>query len=211
MGSMNTTPTPPAPRTDRRGLLVDQLLDAVGAARRRLEGLSDAEFVWEPTATNWSIRPRAATVTPDAFGPGEFVLDLDRSFPVFAPAPLSTIAWRVGHLCSLYAGRWEYTFGDASADPHDLVDFDRHASIMLERLWTDTDRWINDVERLDDDELDTVGLSAYPLGLDLELPFVAVLRWQNSETIHHLAEIALLRDLYAQRAHSTTNPPSAGH
>ncbi len=202
MTDPHTTKKTPEPvvGTDRRGLLVDQLADAVDAGCRRLDGVSDEEFVWEATGSNWSIRPRNEATTADAFGPGDYVLDLDRSIPVFAPAPLTTMAWRIGHLCSLYAGRWEYTFGNASGDPLDLVEFDVDASTMLDRLWFEIQRWTDNVEDLADDELDAIGRSSYPLGLDSRLPFIAILRWQNSETIHHLAEVALLRDLYAHQS-----------
>ncbi len=33
--------------------------------------------------------------------------------------------------------------------------------------------------------------------MDRDLPLIAIVRWMNRETIHHLAEVALLRDLYA--------------
>ena len=44
------------------------------------------------------------------------------------------------------------------------------------------------------------GYGAYPYGLDPQLPFIGVVRWTNRELIHHLAEVALLRDLYAATA-----------
>ena len=40
----------------------------------------------------------------------------------------------------------------------------------------------------------------YPYGLDPEIPFIGIIRWTNRELIHHLAEVALLRDLYAKMA-----------
>jgi hypothetical protein len=42
--------------------------------------------------------------------------------------------------------------------------------------------------------------SSYPWGLDPKLPLADILWWQNREMIHHGAEIAMLRDLYAHRA-----------
>jgi hypothetical protein len=38
------------------------------------------------------------------------------------------------------------------------------------------------------------------LGLDPQIPFIGIIRWTNRELIHHLAEVALLRDLYAASA-----------
>ena len=52
------------------------------------------------------------------------------------------------------------------------------------------------------EQLDTVGFSQYPYGSAPDDPFVGVLSGANLEFIHHMAEIALLRDLW--RARSTT-------
>jgi hypothetical protein len=96
---------------------------------------------------------------------------------------------------SAYAGRWEWTFGDRSTPPDDLVDF--HAdTTLVDRLWDEIDRWAMAIEDLGDDALDRVGYSQYPDGMDTELPFITIVRWMNRETIHHLAEVALLRDLH---------------
>ncbi|MEY9996916.1 hypothetical protein ABIE67_008948 [Streptomyces sp. V4I8] len=48
-------------------------------------------------------------------------------------------------------------------------------------------------------ELDTVGFSQYPYGSAPGEPFISV-RWgANLEFVHHMAEIALLRDLWRAR------------
>ena len=52
---------------------------------------------------------------------------------------------------------------------------------------------------LTDEQLDTVGFGQYPHGSDPEVPFITVIWEANLELIHHLAEIALLRDLYRTR------------
>ena len=186
-------------RVDRTGVLIEQLSDAVMFARQRLDGMDDAEFQWEPTPNSWSIRPRAEAVSPDPIGPGSTVLDHESARDPFAPGPVSTIAWRVGHLVAGFAGRWEWTFGDRATPPGDLVEFDTAAAPMLERLWIEIDRWLIAVDQLSDAEMDTVGLGQYPHGLDPQLPFIGIVRWMNREAIHHLAEAALLRDLYPTR------------
>lgn len=50
--------------------------------------------------------------------------------------PITTIAWRLGHLHSDFAGRWEWTFGERRQDPHLLVDFTPSAS----STWTASGR-----------------------------------------------------------------------
>lgn len=47
-----------------------------------------------------------------------------------------------------------------------------------------------------DEQLDTVGFSRYPSGSDPDHPFADVLWETNFELVHHMAEIALLRDLW---------------
>ncbi len=63
-------------RTDRLSILLEQFDKATDMARARLAGLGDEEYLWEPVPGCWSIRPRGETVTPRAFGPGAWVLDL---------------------------------------------------------------------------------------------------------------------------------------
>ena len=146
----------------------------------------------------WSVRRRGEAATPDAYGPGEWVLDHDRSINPFAAGPLTTIAWRLGHLTSGFAGRWEWTFGSRTIEPKLMVEFSPDPGAAMEALWEWVDRWAASLETLTDDQLDIPGYGAYPYGLDPQIPFIGIIRWTNRELIHHLAEVALLRDLYAR-------------
>ncbi len=58
-------------------------------ARPRLDGLTDEEFFWEPVPGMWTVRPVA-----DGFA-------ADFAIPPPEPAPVTTIAWRLGHLVFL--------------------------------------------------------------------------------------------------------------
>jgi hypothetical protein len=183
-------------RTDRVGLLLDQLRTSVEISRERLAGLTDEEYRWEPAPGAWSVRRRTETATSHPLGSGDWVLELHRPEPV--PAPLTTIAWRIGHLADCFAGRWEWTFGGRSIDPRTLTAFSPRAAEATEQLWFQVERWHTAVGTLTDDQLDTVGFGQYPAGLDATLPIIAIVWWVNREFIHHTAEIALLRDLYAR-------------
>lgn len=112
---------------------------------------------------------------------------------------VTTIAWRLAHLHSCFAGGWEWTFGERRQDPELLVYFTPSAELALERFWALIDRWRDSVATLIDEQLDTVGLSQYPYGSDPDDPFIAVLSGANLEFVHHMAEIALLRDLWRTR------------
>jgi hypothetical protein len=117
--------------------------------------------------------------------------------------PVTTIAWRLSHLHFHFAGGWEWTFGERRQEPKQLVDFTPSASLALERFWALIDRWRDSVGAVTDEQLDTVGFSQYPYASDPDEPFIGVLSGANLEFIHHMAEIALLRDLW--RARVTTS------
>jgi hypothetical protein len=184
-------------RTDRVGLLLDQLATSVEFSRARLAGLTDEEYHWEPAPGAWSVRRRGEAVTSQAFGPGEWLLDLERPEP--APPPVTTIAWRISHLADCLAGRWEWTFGSRSIPPREVLAFSPSAEEATAALWFQVERWSGAVGTLTDEQLDTVGYGQYPAGLDPGLPIIAIVWWVNREFIHHTAEAALLRDLWAHR------------
>jgi hypothetical protein len=114
--------------------------------------------------------------------------------------PVTTIAWRLAHLHSCFAGQWEWTFGERRRDPRLLVDFTPSAALELERFWAVIDRWREDVARVTEEQLDTVGFSQYPYGSDPDDPYIGVVAGDNLEFIHHMSEIALLRDLWRARS-----------
>ena len=173
-------------RTDRLGLLVDQLDASIEIARERLEGLTDEEYLWEPAPGAWSIRPQPA---------GHWGLEVVRPAP--DPPPLTTIAWRLGHLHEGFVERWEWTFG---ARRDQVVELSPSADEALDRFWAVMARWRDSVAGLTDEQMDMVGFGQFPHGLDPTLPFIAIVWWTNRELIHHTAEIALLRDLWRARS-----------
>ncbi|MFJ1967377.1 DinB family protein [Streptomyces sp. NPDC087903] len=113
--------------------------------------------------------------------------------------PVTTIAWRLGHLHFEFAGGWEWAFGERRQDPKLMVDFSPSATLTLERFWAVIDRWRDSVATVTEKQLDTVGFSQYPYGSHAENSFLDVLSGTNLEFIHHMAEIALLRDLWRAR------------
>ena len=206
-------------RTDRLGVLLDQLDFAREIAQARLDGLvspaslpkgeplpprtgdgplTNEEYLWKPAPGAWSIRRRGEAASPRPFGPGGWQLDGATGDP--DPTPVTTIAWRLGHLHSDFAGRWEWTFGERRRPPDQLVDFSPSAAVALERFWVQMDRWRDSVAAVTPEQLDTVGFGQCPWTDDAEVPFITVIWEANIEFIHHMAEIALLRDLYRTRS-----------
>jgi hypothetical protein len=184
-------------RTDRLGLLLDQLKSSCDISRTRLAGLTDEEYLWEPVPGAWSIRRREEATTSKAYGAGEWVLDF--AVPEPSPAPVTTIAWRLGHLYSGFSGRWEWTFGERRR-MRDTHEFTPSAAEALARFWELMDRWQESVAAMTDEQLDMIGFGQFPGGLDPQLPFIAIIWWTNREIIHHMGEIGLLRDLWAARS-----------
>jgi hypothetical protein len=76
--------------------------------------------------------------------------------------------------------------------------------VALERYWATMDRWRASVAAMTGEQLNTVGFGQSPNTSDPEVPFITVIWESNVEFIHHMAEIALLRDLYRTRSTGST-------
>ena len=63
-------------------------------------------------AADWGVSTQRVEEILNRVGPPEPEL-----------TPVTTIAWRLGHLHSGFAGRWEWTFGERRRQPDLLVDF----------------------------------------------------------------------------------------
>lgn len=64
--------------------------------RPRLDGLTDEEYLWEPVHDCWSIRQLGEAVSADPRGAGDYLIDWE--YPEPDPPPVTTIAWRIGHI-----------------------------------------------------------------------------------------------------------------
>ncbi len=160
--------------------------------RPRFDGLTDDEYFWEPVPGCWSIRRRDAVDPEIARGSGEFALEY--AWPPPSPPPVTTIAWRLGHIITgVFAERNAAHFGAAPADVR-TFEYAGTADGALAQLDEVYSAWITGVRALDE-----AGLRR-PCG-PAEGPFAAaplsdMILHINRETLHHAAEIALLRDLY---------------
>ena len=172
--------------------------------RPRLEGLTDEEYLWEPVAGCWSVRPRAETVGHDSAGGGDLVLDY--SWPEPSPPPVTTIAWRLAHVTrSCLAVRTASHFGGPPAEPETWV-LAGTADAALARLDAAYDAWTAGVEALGDEDLTRpCGEAEGPFAA---YPFAALVLHINREVIHHGAEICLLRDLYLRTTDTLSKEPA---
>jgi DinB superfamily len=160
--------------------------------RPRLDGLTEAEYFWEPVPGMWSVRPRGAGTSPIALGGGEFTQDF--AWPAPDPPPVTTIAWRLNHLIvGVFGMRVASHFGGEPVD-YQAYDYPGTAAAALTRLDKVYAGWIGGVRGLGADGL------ARPCG-PAEGPYAAapmasLVLHINREALHHGAEIALLRDLF---------------
>src|SRR3989440_11871709 len=86
----------------RAALLLATMDEAYGRLRRRLDGLTDAEFAWRPAPDSW-------TIFQEASGRWRY----DYAVPDPDPAPLTTIGRQVVHVATSKLMYREHAYGAA--------------------------------------------------------------------------------------------------
>jgi DinB superfamily len=154
--------------------------------RQRLNGLTDEEYFWEPVAGMWSVRPCDSGYA------------IDFEYPEPVPPPVTTIAWRIGHVVvGIFGMRNASHFGGPPVE-YDSFPYAGTAKEALRQLDDGYSRWVSGVRGLGAEGLARpCGPAEGPFG---DLPMAALLLHVHREVIHHGAEILLLRDLYRARA-----------
>lgn len=183
-------------RTDWNTILTDQIdWHWTNQLRPRLTGLSDDEYFWEPTPGAWNLHRRGAGQTDIQGGSGQ--LTIDWAYPEPDPAPVTTIAWRLGHvIVGVLGARVHGHFGGPEAD-YTTFDYAATADGALQQLDEGYAAWLAGVRGWGEDGLlEPCGPSEGPWAEHSRAELVAHI---NRELIHHGAEIALLRDLWAHR------------
>jgi len=153
----------------------------------RLDGLTDEELLWEPARTVLTVRRQPdGSSRPDT-----------RGQPPTPDAVLPrTLAWSIGHLGAGSLVRADWLVGSHSLDDDDL-DWPMTAAEAIPFLRDGLAAWRNGIGTMRDADLDTVGRSAYPHGLDPQLPLLDIVWWVNKELLEHATEIWYVRDLDA--------------
>lgn len=165
-------------------------------ARPRLEGLTDEEYRWEPVPGAWNVRHRDEPAPPSVTmrpGSGHWLCDF--GLPEPDPAPVTSIAWRIAHVVvGVLGARAHSHFGGPPAS-YDGWDYAGTAAEGLRQLDEAYAAWSAGVRALPPEAL------AAPVGPAegdwAEAPMITLVLHINREVIHHLAEVALLRDLWA--------------
>ncbi len=163
-------------------LLTTEMDEAWQTLRRRLEGLTDQEFFWEPVPGCWTVHPAEE---------GRWIVDYAEPAP--EPPPFTTIAWRLLHLAECKVMYHEYAFGPGRLTwnelptPHTAAD----AIAWLEESQA---RLRAVLDGLSDPALEETRLTNWG-----ELwPTWRIFWTMVSHDLHHGAEIGCLRDLYRE-------------
>ncbi|MEO3787817.1 DinB family protein [Actinocorallia sp. B10E7] len=160
---------------------------------RRLDGLGDEEYFWEPVDGAWSVRQ-----SPD----GRWAIDGAGGFPSGDgtppdPMPFTTIAWRIGHLGLTFIGFGDRLFFDGSVALDEVAVPPSAAASARYLEYTYQDYWREKLEEFEDERWalpvgPVFGPYAEHSGTDLVLHVL-------DEFIRQSAEIGVLRDLYRHR------------
>lgn len=188
--------TPTTTTIDWTTVIVDQAARHwTNQLRPRLEGLTDDEYFWEPTPGAWNVHPRGQGSTEMQGGSGALTIDFAQPEPV--PAPVTTIAWRLAHIIvGVLGARVHSHFGGPEVD-YQTFEYAGTADEALAQLDEAFAAWTAGARTWDEAALaEPCGPSEGPWA---EHPRVELVLHINRELIHHGAEIALLRDLYAHR------------
>jgi hypothetical protein len=162
-------------------LLAAQMREAFAMLRARLDGLTGEEFAWEPAPGAWTVHPD---------GQGVWIADYEELDP--APAPITTIGWRVVHVADCKLMYHEYALGPGRLQwpnleaPHTAADAVRALDERQEVL-------LGDVDGLPDDaalEVERVTNWGEPW------PTWQVVWTMVHHDLWHGGEIGAMRDLY---------------
>jgi len=176
---------------ERTGTSIAEAFDHVwGQFVHRLDGLTDDEYLWEPVEGCWSIHPDEHGVWRIDGASG--------NSPAPEPAPITTIAWRIGHIAGMLIGGFaDRLFGDGTLTAQDLT-FPGLAAEVPSYCEANYRPWREGIETIDEERWwSPIGPKWGPYAtantVDLALHVL-------HELSHHGAEVGLLRDLYARRA-----------
>jgi hypothetical protein len=173
--------------TDWNAEVVDQLESHWRhQLRPRLDGLTDHEYFWQPVPGCRTISRRAESSAPVSFGAGEFTMDYGQPRP--NPEPVTTIAWRLGHLIAGFAESNASHFGGPPADVSTFT-YAGTAKEALEQLDREHGTYVQGVR-----SLGTTGLIR-PQGSKsppefADAPMAKLFLYINVEVIHPVCAVA---------------------
>jgi len=165
-------------------LLITEMDEAWQTLRRRLDGLTDREFFWEPAPDCWTVHLDES---------GRWIVDY--ADPAPDPPPFTTIAWRLIHVAACKIMYHEYAFGPGRLT-WDELDIPHTAAGAIAWLEEGHARLRIALDDLDDADLEEMRLTNW----GEPWPTWRIFWTMISHDLHHGAEIGCLRDLYRTMA-----------
>ena len=169
--------------TSRRDLLRWQLDLTWSLFEYHLERLAPEDFLWEPAALCWTVRP-----TDD----GSWAPDWAETEP--DPVPVPTIGWLSWHIGWWWSVAIDHAQGRTPRERAEVTwPGDGRAAVeWLRGLHGD---WLVVLDGLTDAELDA--RAVYPVRDDPEYTLARMVAWVNFELMKNVTEIGQLRMLRA--------------
>jgi hypothetical protein len=187
---------------------------------RAWTGLTDAEFMWEPTPEAWSVRPTTESRTATPFVSGAYEADYDSHRTLGADwasdgEPLTNIAWLFWHVGSMPGRGAELDF---FGGPHTTASGWTSPYIAEHPIFLTADEavsamrtgWRALVEALRSATDEALERPTRFWGYGGEGPSTTgaqVVASILNEVSHHGTQIGVLRDFYRLRGLDTISPP----
>lgn len=154
--------------------------------QHRLAGLTDDEYLWEPAPDGWTLRPDAE---------GRWRMDGEGGGgPAPDPVPISTIAWRMGHIGLMFIDFGTRLFHGRNITLDDVEFFGTAAAgtEFLENAYRV--HWREPLGRMADERWwEPAGAPFFAFA---DRPATDIVLHVLDEFVHHAAELGVLRDLY---------------
>lgn len=164
----------------RGDLLAVEMDEAWQSLRRRLNGLTDKEFFWQPVPDCWTVHPDRS---------GHWIVDYAEPAP--DPPPFTTIGWRLVHVAACKVMYYEYAFGPGELT-WDELEMPHGAARAIAWLEEGNAMLCTALDGLSDADLDEMRLTNW----GAPWPTWRILWTMALHDLHHGAEIGCLRDLY---------------
>jgi hypothetical protein len=174
---------------------------------RALDGLTQAEFDWEPHPGAFGVRAREACTTPNPSGAADSPWVLDHDWEVVEAAdrgeavePMATIGWLLNHFGAAPAGTADFDFVGGPTVPTPEAYTRMWGQVVIptvdEAVARFRDSWAKMGEALRDasDEMLEQPCEGHPWKRG-DRAIAAML----NEVSHHGTQICVLRDFYAHR------------
>ena len=163
--------------------IIGQFNTALSLLDYHLEGISDAESLWQPNGRGLTVRELD----------GQWVADWPESESYTIGAP--SIAWLTWHIIFWWTMVLDHTWGPATLTREDVF-WPGSIEAANQQISELSQTWLNRLSSLPDDAWLATAQTRWPF---TDRPFSELAAWLNIELMKNAAEIGYCRFLYASR------------